>query len=80
MLVWRIGFEDGGCTVEDGVIGPFRSEEAAERKADAIRKAIAREVWDEEGDQPDGVSVQPLIPGRVAAREAVVAHLVHDLG
>lgn len=77
--VWRLSFE-GGLVYEDGLIGPFRTEEAAERKANAIRKAIERAEWDEEDDRPGGVDVQPINPGRTPAREAAVAHLVPDIG
>lgn len=80
VVVWRLGWEGAAYSYEDGVIGPFRSEEKAERKANAIRKAIARAEWDEEGDRPDGVLVQPLNPGRTPARDAVVAHLIPDVG
>lgn len=79
VVVWTMTM-DG---YEDGVIGPYRSEEKAERKADAIRRAIERadrrDEWDEPGDRPAGVAVTQLIRGDVAARDAVLAHLVHDL-
>jgi hypothetical protein len=77
-----MGFESGkggGFTIEEGAIGPFRTEERAERKAASIRRAIERSEWDEEGDRPDGVTVIPLNRTRLAAREAVVLHLVHDM-
>lgn len=80
VVVWRLGYQGGADVYEDGIIGPFRTEEAAERKATAIRKEIERVPWDEEGDRPDGVTVQPLNPGRTPARDAVVAHLVPDVG
>lgn len=79
--VWRLSYDEKGAAVyEDGLIGPFRSEEAAERKATSIRRAIERTPWDEEGDRPDGVHVQPIMRGTLAARDAVIAHLVADLG
>lgn len=81
VVVWRLSFnEDGASVYEDGLIGPFRSEERAQRKAASIRRAIEREPWDEEGDRPDGVAVRPLNRGRTPARDAVIAHLVPDIG
>lgn len=80
VAVWRLSYRDGDEVYEDGIVGPFRSEEAAERKAASIRKAIERAEWDEEGDKPDGVTVMPLNPGRTPARDLVVAHLVPDVG
>lgn len=78
--VWRLSWEDGAEVYEDGLVGPFRTWEAAERKANAIRKAIERTPWDEEGDKPDGVTVHPINPGRTSARDLTVAHLVPDVG
>lgn len=80
VAVWRLSWDDGAEVYEDGLFGPFRTEEKAERKANAIRKAIERTEWDEERDKPTGVTVVPLNPGRTPARDAVVAHLVPDVG
>lgn len=79
VVVWRMSF-DGGAVYEDGIFGPFRNEERAEKKAAQIRRAIAREEWDEPGDMPDGVMVRPLNRAGTPARDAIVGHIVPDVG
>lgn len=53
-------------TYNDVTLGPYRTREAAERKA----KTLTREVldWDQDGLQ---VTIQPILPGGTSAKEAM---------
>lgn len=80
VVVWSFGYHRGATTYEDGIFGPFRSEERAERRATLIREAIERFDWDEKGDKPEGVEVRQLNPGNTPLRDAMIGHLVPDIG
>lgn len=74
VVVSRWDLVDGAFSVDQVVLGPFRRIEAAEARAETMRR-LARKYEDPEGvtgdDNALSVKVQPIRSGALAARDAM---------
>lgn len=66
VTVYQLRFEAGGLGYDDIVLGPFRNEQTAERKAASIERAVKNA-----GRTDLDVSVQEVVTGKLSARDAV---------